>query len=254
MIFIAVFSLNAQNWLTDFDTAIKKAVAENKPVVLVFQGSDWCTPCIKLSMNIWNTDEFKKYSKENYIMLMADFPRKKANKLSKEQQKKNQELFDKYNASDSVPFVVILDKNGKVLGNTGYKDISPAEYIKILNSFIPKTLDINESFHRTDKLMGSRFDITVIADDADKGNKYIDLAIAEISRIEKLISSWDVSSETSKINKNAGIKPVKVDKELFDLIERSIAISKLTDGAFDITYASMDRIWKFDGSMKEFPT
>lgn len=102
--------------------------------------------------------------------------------------------------------------------------------------------------------MGSRFDITVVANDSIQANKYIDTAVAEISRIEKLISSWDDNSQTSKINRNAGFKPVKVDKELFDLIERAISISKLTDGAFDISYASMDRIWKFDGSMTKMPS
>ncbi|HAB26920.1 FAD:protein FMN transferase [Xanthomarina sp.] len=111
-----------------------------------------------------------------------------------------------------------------------------------------------QPYKRTLKLMGSRFDITVVANDSIKANKYIDTAIAEISRIEKLISSWDDNSQTSEINRNAGIKPVKVDKELFDLIERAIAISKLTDGAFDISYASMDKIWKFDGSMTKMPS
>jgi thiamine biosynthesis lipoprotein len=83
---------------------------------------------------------------------------------------------------------------------------------------------------------------------------YISLAIDEISRIEKMISSWDSHSFTSKINKNAGVKPIKVPKELFNLIQRALAISKLTDGAFDISYASMDKIWKFDGSMHTFPS
>ncbi len=102
--------------------------------------------------------------------------------------------------------------------------------------------------------MGSRFDITVVAENEKEGNEFIDIAVQEISRIEKMISSWDSLSETSLIINNAGIKPVKVDKELFDLIARSIKISELTAGAFDISYASMDRIWKFDGSMKRLPT
>jgi thiamine biosynthesis lipoprotein len=111
-----------------------------------------------------------------------------------------------------------------------------------------------ENFKRTLILMGSRFDITVVASNEKEGNKYIDSAIFEIARIEKLISSWDVNSETSLINKLSGIKPIKVDKELFDLIERSIAISALTNGAFDISYASMDRIWNYDGTMREMPS
>lgn len=113
--------------------------------------------------------------------------------------------------------------------------------------------DAQQAYKRTLKLMGSRFDITVVAQDSASANEYIDLAISEISRIEKLISSWDKNSQTSKINRYAGIQPVKVDVELFNLIERAMAISKLTDGAFDISYASMDRIWKFDGSITEMP-
>ena len=102
--------------------------------------------------------------------------------------------------------------------------------------------------------MGSRFDITVTAKDSITANVHIDTAIAEITRIEKLISSWDVASQTSEINRNSGIKPVAVNPELFELINNAIAISKLTDGAFDISYASMDRIWKFDGSMTRIPS
>lgn len=102
-------------------------------------------------------------------------------------------------------------------------------------------------------LMGCKFDITVIASDQYEAADFIDLAVNEISRIEKLISSWDPNSQTSAINRNAGLGPVKVEPELFNLIERAKGISQLTDGAFDISYASMDRIWKFDGSMTIMP-
>ena len=107
----------------------------------------------------------------------------------------------------------------------------------------------NVTVKKTLKLMGTRFEITVIAPNEDIGYINIDEAVSEIKRIEKIISSWDDASETSLINKNAGVKPVKVCRELFQLIERSIKISEITDGAFDISYASMDNIWKFDGSM-----
>ncbi|MGB1307724.1 MAG: FAD:protein FMN transferase [Oceanihabitans sp.] len=111
-----------------------------------------------------------------------------------------------------------------------------------------------EVYNKTLKLMGSRFDISVVASSKTEGIKYISLAIEEITRIEKLISSWDSNSQTSEINRNAGIKPVKVDQELFELIQRALKISKLTNGAFDISYASMDKIWKFDGSMTTMPS
>lgn len=111
-----------------------------------------------------------------------------------------------------------------------------------------------QTYKRVLTLMGSGFEIAVVTESEQKGNEFIDLAIGEISRIEKLISSWDANSQTSLINRNAGIKAVAVDKELFDLIQRSVQISKITEGVFDITYASMDRIWQFDGSMTTIPT
>ncbi len=102
--------------------------------------------------------------------------------------------------------------------------------------------------------MGTRFEITVVAPNEEIGYINIDEAVSEIERVEKIISSWDKDSETSLINKNAGVKPVKVSQELFNLIERSIKISEITDGAFDITYASMDEIWRFDGTMDKVPS
>ncbi|WP_228851905.1 FAD:protein FMN transferase [Aegicerativicinus sediminis] len=111
-----------------------------------------------------------------------------------------------------------------------------------------------EIYKESMSLMGSDFEITVVSENEQAGAQYIQIAVDEIKRIEKLISSWDQSSQTSEINRNAGIKPIIVDRELYNLIERSIAISKITDGAFDITYASMDKLWKFDGSMTSLPT
>jgi len=102
--------------------------------------------------------------------------------------------------------------------------------------------------------MGSDFEITVVAKTQLEADKQIAIAIGEISRIEALISSWKTTSETSNINKNAGASPVKVSEELFSLIQRALQISNLTDGAFDISYASMDKLWKYDGSMTQMPS
>ncbi len=115
-------------------------------------------------------------------------------------------------------------------------------------------LSQEKKYDRTLKLMGSRFDISILASSENEANEYIDSAVSEIKRIENIISSWDKNSETTKINNNSGIAPVKVSEELFDLINRSIQISKITDGAFDISYASMDKIWKFDGTMVKMPS
>ncbi|MCG9792531.1 FAD:protein FMN transferase [Flavobacterium algicola] len=107
---------------------------------------------------------------------------------------------------------------------------------------------------RTTLLMGGRFDITIVAKDTLTAQKSINEVIAEISRIEFLISDWKPSSQVSEINQYAGIRPVKVDKEVFELTKRAIQFSEITNGAFDISFAAMEKIWKFDGSMTQLPT
>ena len=120
--------------------------------------------------------------------------------------------------------------------------------------FIVANSFAQQIYTRKTFMLGSPFEMTVVANDSLQGNQYIDKAIAEVKRIENLISDWIPTSQISNVNDNAGLKPIVVDKEVFELIERAIKISKLTNGAFDISYASMDKIWKFDGSMKEMPT
>jgi len=107
---------------------------------------------------------------------------------------------------------------------------------------------------RTVKLMGGRFDITIVAKDSITAENNIDTVIHEITRIENLISDWIPASQVSQVNSNAGIRAVKVDKEVFELTKRGLHFSKITNGAFDISFAAMDRIWKFDGSMTAMPT
>ncbi|MEN8928787.1 MAG: thioredoxin family protein [Flavobacteriales bacterium] len=132
---LSVFAINAQNWQTDMKIAEKIATKENKKIVLVFQGSDWCAPCIKLDKKIWSSEEFKAYSKKKFVMVKVDFPRRKKNKLNENQQKINAELAEKYNKKGAFPMVVVMDSNKIILGRTGYKNISPSDYIKLLSSF-----------------------------------------------------------------------------------------------------------------------
>ncbi|TRZ43624.1 thioredoxin family protein [Robertkochia solimangrovi] len=137
---IALFSitgLHSQEWYNDLDTAKEMAVTKDEPIILVFQGSDWCAPCIKLDRQIWSTEEFRNYARDHYIMLKADFPRKSKNQLPNEQAKKNEALAARYNKSGYFPFVVILDHQGEVLGETGFKNMSPQDYINHINSFLP---------------------------------------------------------------------------------------------------------------------
>lgn len=92
-------------------------------------------------------------------------------------------------------------------------------------------------FRRTARLMGNRFEISVVGNNPIWADERIDAAIAEINRVEKLLSVFSEDSTLNEINRNAGIKPVKADPEIFRLIDRSLQIAELTHGAFDITYA-----------------
>ncbi len=130
VLYLASFlSGTAQEWQTNIDTAKEIAIAEDRPIILVFQGSDWCAPCIKLDREIFSTETFKLFAKDHYVMLQADFPKRKKNALPVAQQEHNNSLAEKYNKRGIFPFVVVLDKNGNVLGETGYFKSSPSAYI-----------------------------------------------------------------------------------------------------------------------------
>lgn len=130
----SLVSVQAQEWLTDFELAKKLSTEEHKPIVLVFQGSDWCAPCIRLDREIWSTATFQEYAEDHFILVKADFPRKKQNALPAELEVQNKALAERYNQQGYFPLVVVLDENGNVLGETGYKKISPEAYVELLAS------------------------------------------------------------------------------------------------------------------------
>ena len=102
--------------------------------------------------------------------------------------------------------------------------------------------------------MGNRFEISLVSDDQTWAEARLDEAVAEIQRIEALFTTFNDHSQTNQINANAGIAPVQVDHEVFKLIKRSIRISEVTQGAFDITYGSIDKsLWNFDTHMTSLP-
>lgn len=128
----------SQDWKSNFDEAKKEAVNENKNILLVFSGSDWCAPCIKLDNVVWKSEVFKSESEKNWVIYKADFPKKKANQLSVEQTESNNKLAEKYNRNGSFPLVILLDKTGKVIGMTGFKNISATDYIQLIHSLEKK--------------------------------------------------------------------------------------------------------------------
>ena len=94
-------------------------------------------------------------------------------------------------------------------------------------------------------MMGTMFQIRVVAKDEASADAAIEAAYGEIARIERLLSEWSESSEISAVNAAAGLEPVVVGPELFEVVERAVRYSELTDGAFDVTFASCGHLWSF---------
>ncbi len=136
VLFCCSHLLFAQDWHQNFDEAVTQSKTEQKPLILVFSGSDWCGPCIRLERSIWSSETFKNYAAYNYVLYKADFPRKKKNQLPATMLNQNKNLAEKYNSKGHFPLVVVLDSTKTVLGTTGYKRVSPTAYIELLNAFV----------------------------------------------------------------------------------------------------------------------
>ncbi len=128
--------LLAQNWETNIDTALTKATNEDKHIILVFSGMDWCVPCVKMERNIWQKPEFQTYANENLIMLKADFPKKRKGEQNTSQIEHNEKLKDLYNTKGLFPYIVLMNKEGESIGHTMYKNIEVSKYIGLINQII----------------------------------------------------------------------------------------------------------------------
>lgn len=113
--FIFILSASSTLWQTDFAAAQKEAIAKHQLILLNFSGSDWCSPCIRMHKEIFDTDIFTHFADSNLVLVKADFPRSNKNKLAPEQQKANNALADKYNKKGHLPYTVLLKADGTVL-------------------------------------------------------------------------------------------------------------------------------------------
>jgi len=126
----------SQNWMTDYDSAMAQAVEEDKHVLIFFTGSDWCPPCKRIKRDIYTSDAFKKYADDNLVLVMADFPKRKENKLSAEQERKNKRLAQDYNPR-GFPTTIILNTKGDELKRwVGYNPGTPDEYVEKFSEVI----------------------------------------------------------------------------------------------------------------------
>jgi thioredoxin-related protein len=132
LIFLAALAcLPGQTWHTNMEEAKELAHKEHRHVLLNFSGSDWCGPCMLLRKDILDQPAFMQLADSELVLINADFPRRKKNQLTSEQQRLNERLADQYNSHGQFPLTLLLTADGKVLkrweGNPG---ISPELFSK----------------------------------------------------------------------------------------------------------------------------
>jgi thioredoxin-related protein len=113
--FLLTFSLSTAEWTTDFNKAKTEATEKSKYILLNFSGSDWCGPCMKLKKEVLDSEAFLKFAEDKLVLVRADFPRNKKNRLSPQQTKQNEALAEKYNNEGKFPLTVLIDATGKVV-------------------------------------------------------------------------------------------------------------------------------------------
>ena len=129
---------NGFSQINTLEKAAEMAKQENKLIFMNFSGSDWCRACIILKQTILNTPEFESFANDKLVLLDVDFPRMKRNRLSKKQLQYNEKLAEKYNKEGQFPTIIILDSDLNIVGKTGYKQLSPAEYVNHIKTMIEK--------------------------------------------------------------------------------------------------------------------
>lgn len=127
----------AGNPINDLTKAKESAKNEHKLILLKFSGSDWCVPCIRLQKQIMDNEQFQIFSDKNLILMNADFPRLKKNKLSKDDQEKNDALAEKFNKDGIFPKLILLNSDGKILAHwDGFNNWSPQTLIDNIKQFL----------------------------------------------------------------------------------------------------------------------
>ena len=134
---LGLMTFTPTGWLLDFEQAKLVAKNDNKFILLNFSGSDWCGPCIRMTRDIFESDQFQKYATEKLVLVNADFPRSKKHKLPGEQQKKNDQLAEVYNKEGIFPLTMLLTSEGKIVKTwEGFQPVTPEEFNKQIDALI----------------------------------------------------------------------------------------------------------------------
>lgn len=231
--------------------AFQFANAQQRAVLLVFSGSDWCLPCIRFNKTILSDTVFCRFAQQQLIILNADFPQRK--KLPAAVITQNEALASRYNPEGAFPKLVLLRPDQSVLAVLTYNNQPPGLFIEQISSYLHAANMLKEYSIQT-KLMGSAFEFIVCAGNKKEGDHWLTESIRETKRIETLLTEFSETSQTALINNNAGINPVTVDEEVYALIKRCHHISQLCNGSFDITAGALKKLYNFKGEHFVLPS
>ena len=130
VLFGCISLTTAQTTFPTLEESLATAKENQKKVLMVFSGSDWCKPCMQLKRSILNQQEFAAFSQENLIVLEVDFPYRRKNRLPKEQRKHNEQLAEQYNQEGSFPKVLLVDTTANELGEISFQPTqTPKDFI-----------------------------------------------------------------------------------------------------------------------------
>ncbi|MGE3802059.1 MAG: FAD:protein FMN transferase, partial [Candidatus Kapaibacterium sp.] len=247
-------ALDAQE-VMDEATIFQQAVEQNRPILLIFSGSDWCAPCIRFNRQVLSDSSVDAFLHERVIIVHADFPQRTT--LPDNLVERNERLAERYNPNGDFPRVLLVNPDKSVRALLTHAEATPASFIeevkRYINSKPEPSSSVEREFRASALLMGSAFEFTIVASDSLRATKLLQQSIEEIRRIEYLLSEWIDTSQTSQLNNLAGKGSLSVAPELYDLLKRSLAISRLTQGAFDVSFAGAGKLWKFDGTQRALP-
>jgi thiol-disulfide isomerase/thioredoxin len=116
-------------------TTLLSAADTKRPTLLIFSGSDWCTPCIRFEKTILSESSFQSFANESLNVVKADFPQRK--KLSDDQKKQNEALADQYNPKGLFPHIVLLSSDHSVITTLTFSNQTPSEFISLIRSHVP---------------------------------------------------------------------------------------------------------------------
>lgn len=145
-IFLNVLQICAQDpnpariqWLTHYEDAVNQSIATNKPVLMFFTGSGWCTWCDKLEEEVFETREFHEAAGDKFIFLKVDYPKKDSSfymAMEPQVKEQNKQLLSRFNIR-SYPTVIVLDgRTQHSMGITGYRAGGPRQYASHLQRIV----------------------------------------------------------------------------------------------------------------------